>query len=156
VELAEDVVPVLLAAVGAFFLFREVWIAQTIERLSSEAALHDQRVQHAAEMAELYRTNKREYLIRTIAHGTNRPPDEIDRLYKGVDDAEIERMATDHTGVLASVPQAVERFKEAQRILEESLAPRALRLRRLFLSAGFVALMLSAVLEVAVAVSRDS
>lgn len=155
-ELAKDVTPALLVALGAFFLFREVWIAQTFERLSGEATLLGWELQPVKEMAELFRTNKREFVIRAVADTANRPYGDVERLYQDADAAMIEAEAAKYAAFWVAVPQRVRSFEEARRRLEQFLAPKTLRTRRRLLCAGFVLLMLSAALEVAVAISRHS
>jgi hypothetical protein len=153
-ELAQEIIPVVLATIGAALLFNEVRLAQKVERLIAEAAFLNAELQPVREMEKLYRTDKREFVIRAVVEASHRSRAEVESFFRGADAAMIEAEVAKHHALWTSAPQSLARFEATLKYLHEYVAQTTLRQRAWLLRAGFAFLLMSAAFEVAVSVSR--
>ena len=163
-EHVRDVLPVLLAALGASLLFLEVRKAQQIERLTielerdrRELAEHQREMEELGEIAALQESSLREFAIRLHVHTSGLPREKVEPLYAGANEATLSAhagkvasaLAEDVHTVTKKLARKEKNIEAGASELERRTRPRTLRLRRWLLVTGFVLILLSSALDVA-------
>lgn len=147
-----DRAPILLAAAGTCFLFYEVWTAQRVEFLKTEFEALTAGMAAAADLANLFRTNSREFWIRVAAESFKWSRATAEYAATAFSDADIAAQNV-MTNAIADglyekgIPDAGSRWKATRARYERLTFPAALRRRRGLLLTGFVLLLLSALIQ---------
>lgn len=156
-ELAESIFPILLAALGTWLLVREVAKGHKFEEISRELTQRREDMSFAKEMADLYATDRREFWLRCQMDTFRQSRESIENMFGDIPVETIETQTEKYKDLWQEkAPHAIARFEKTRKVFDDLFAPIQLRQRRRLLWLGFSLIMLSAVLQIAVVVSKAS
>lgn len=141
IEFASSAIPIVLAALGTWFLVREVDHAHDFEEMSREMA-------DVKELLVLYKTNSREFWIRSAMRSFNCDRTTAGKMAQDMSDELIQKGIADYKQFYdQKVEKSVLRWYG-------STVPAQLKRRRRFLWTGFALIILGAVTQLLVATSK--
>jgi hypothetical protein len=154
---AASILGIVLAALGTWFLVREVAKGHKFEEMSRELEQLTKAMSAQQEMAQLYAADRREFWIRCQMDSYRQPREAIESLFGRTPRETIEAQTEEFKKLWQDdVPTASARFNKTRQMFEELFAPAQLKRRKLLLWLGFTLLMLGAGLQVVAVVASNA
>jgi hypothetical protein len=151
----QELSSIMIGAVGTYLLVREVSKAHQFEKMSRDITLLSPEMARVKELAELYRTDIREFWIRSQMDGLRQPRAAIEEMAAKRGQAEMIADIEPYKELYEkTAPESVRRFQDTTRLFETSFTDSQLKQRKQLLWAGFALLMFSAAIQLSVTISK--